>query len=961
MASGGYDGSIRIQAIVDDSKAGKWLEALRKDLLRQTEQVDKQAQAVQKLREQYKKLKSSGQTTKQTKEIEKLTEEVRNAESEIARLDQKRRELEGIGARIAPAFGGEYSPNIKKELDEVAKSIQKINSSVAPARARLEELRVPPGSSEEGIKLAESIKAAEEKLEIFKQHSADTAEKVKEASAEVEGEKQRLQEMAESAQVTDQHIAGLNEELSKLKQRQAELESLGIGLGYTEYDDVTQKIFSVNEELKSYRDNLRNTQPEEQETAAWTEKLKDAMSRLGAGVVGAGKRAASAIGWLKDRVKGLGREKGFDKAGQSAAKFGRRLKSIVAGALFFNIISSGLRELTDQIGKYLTANRDFSTALSKIKSNLLTAFQPIYDTVLPALNALMETLSQVTAQIAAFMARIFGTTADKAQENAEALYEQANATEEAGESAKEAEKFLASFDTIESVGSEKAETSAKEQEELTTPQFDTDFSEIQSPEWLTDFWKPFEESWEQYGVSTLEAFQSALELIGDVVAAIGAAFMNIWTGGEGLTFLNNIQLLLQMVLGIIGDIATAFIAAWNSGAGEAVIGAIFYALNSVFSLILSIGLAFREAWNSGIGVEICNTILSIITNIFIIIGNLANRLREAWEANNNGIKIWSAILEIIKVVLEFLEEITVATLEWSENLDLTPLMSSLVQLLESLAPLLQTIAELVSDFWGNTVLPFLTWVIEEGLPAVISSLSELFYYLADSPDLIVALTELVVAFVAAWKLASAIEAISKLKAETLLLTAILGIFLTLVFDIANAWNDMTGLEKAVSVLGLLAAAAAVAAIAIGALQSALTLGVAAIAIAAGITAITLAVNSATKRANSAASTKSFSGTASEFSTTDLPHLANGAVISPNSEFLAILGDQRSGTNVETPLSTMKQAFLEALSESGVFQMGASSSGDHTTILQIGEQEFGRLVYKLNNQQTQRVGVRLAGV
>lgn len=49
----------------------------------------------------------------------------------------------------------------------------------------------------------------------------------------------------------------------------------------------------------------------------------------------------------------------------------------------------------------------------------------------------------------------------------------------------------------------------------------------------------------------------------------------------------------------------------------------------------------------------------------------------------------------------------------------------------------------------------------------------------------------------------------------------------------------------------------------------------------------------------------------------IPKLAQGAVIPPNKEFLAMLGDQKQGTNIETPLSTMKQAFLEALRESGI--------------------------------------------
>lgn len=47
---------------------------------------------------------------------------------------------------------------------------------------------------------------------------------------------------------------------------------------------------------------------------------------------------------------------------------------------------------------------------------------------------------------------------------------------------------------------------------------------------------------------------------------------------------------------------------------------------------------------------------------------------------------------------------------------------------------------------------------------------------------------------------------------------------------------------------------------------------------------------------------------------DIPALASGAVIPPNRKFLAVLGDQKSGTNVEAPLSTIKQAVMEALAQ-----------------------------------------------
>lgn len=46
----------------------------------------------------------------------------------------------------------------------------------------------------------------------------------------------------------------------------------------------------------------------------------------------------------------------------------------------------------------------------------------------------------------------------------------------------------------------------------------------------------------------------------------------------------------------------------------------------------------------------------------------------------------------------------------------------------------------------------------------------------------------------------------------------------------------------------------------------------------------------------------------------VPHLAEGAVIPPNREFMAVLGDQKSGTNIEAPLSTIQEAVAQAFTE-----------------------------------------------
>lgn len=63
----------------------------------------------------------------------------------------------------------------------------------------------------------------------------------------------------------------------------------------------------------------------------------------------------------------------------------------------------------------------------------------------------------------------------------------------------------------------------------------------------------------------------------------------------------------------------------------------------------------------------------------------------------------------------------------------------------------------------------------------------------------------------------------------------------------------------------------------------------------------------------------------------IPALAKGAVIPANKEFLAVLGDQKHGTNIEAPLDTIKQAnresFLELMSELGLRNRVGNSKGN----------------------------------
>lgn len=70
--------------------------------------------------------------------------------------------------------------------------------------------------------------------------------------------------------------------------------------------------------------------------------------------------------------------------------------------------------------------------------------------------------------------------------------------------------------------------------------------------------------------------------------------------------------------------------------------------------------------------------------------------------------------------------------------------------------------------------------------------------------------------------------------------------------------------------------------------------------------------------------------------------ANGAVLPPNKPFLGILGDQKYGTNVEAPLSTIKQAVAEVMGDMGI-KVVFDVQGDPNRIFKATQKE-ARIYY-----------------
>lgn len=91
----------------------------------------------------------------------------------------------------------------------------------------------------------------------------------------------------------------------------------------------------------------------------------------------------------------------------------------------------------------------------------------------------------------------------------------------------------------------------------------------------------------------------------------------------------------------------------------------------------------------------------------------------------------------------------------------------------------------------------------------------------------------------------------------------------------------------------------------------------------------------------------------------IPRLATGAVIPPNSEFLAILGDQRSGRNLEAPEDLIRQIVQEEAGSAmlAVMQLiqGNTSNQGGDIVIQVDGVTLARIINPYLARENQRIG------
>lgn len=507
------------------------------------------------------------------------------------------------------------------------------------------------------------------------------------------------------------------------------------------------------------------------------------------------------------------------KVAKSAEAFGKRIKSVVQGALVFTVITQGLSKLRDWMSDVVSVNSAASASIAKLKGALLTMVQPLVQIIIPAFTALVKVLTAVVSVIANVVSSLFGSTAKESAGAAKSLNDQKNALQGVGSAAKSAGKQLASFDEINKLSGESGGGS--------------------SADIAPDF-------------SFMDSMSDRLKDIAEDVALIGAGFA-LWKISEKLP-------------GMLGDIGTKV---------------------------------------AGIAIAIGGLLL------------LFDGLKDAWE---NGVD-WGNLTEILAGA---------AAAAFGLYTAFGKVGAGIALVISGAAMIVTAFKDIISNGANlkNTLL-LIAGIVATGLG---------FFFLTGSviPLVIAGIAAVVVAVLG---LTGNLEEFCQNFKENILgglIDFITGVFTG---DWTKAWEGIKKVFKGIwnGIVMIL--------------ESAVNL------IIKGVNWLIGKLNSLLENSLLAKGLDligvEFHGIP-QIPPVKIPRLATGAVIPSNREFLAVLGDQKSGTNIETPLATMVQAFKQALAESGY-------NGGSEAVLVLDKEVLGKVVYRLNKAEGTRIGVNLAEI
>lgn len=719
---------------------------------------------------------------------------------------------------------------------------------------------------------------------------------------------------------------------------------------YDKYATEAKKLKQMNESLGISYNRVKN-------------EFEEYKKRL-LGIDGASKKATNSTKKLGIQMK---------KSQKPTKKYGEALSGVVRRLVMFRLLRSTIslafrsaREGMENLAQYSPeTNKAISNVLSsltQLKNSFATAFSPVAEYASPVLVEFISLLSEAVTWTSQFFAALTGkdtySKATKVEEDYGAALKESN--KQIKEQEKANKKLTYSFDELIQAGnkSDQGKTGyvgPTPDQMFTTEEVSNDIKARADAvkKIFSGLFAPLKESWLDNGPEVIQSltnlFVSAKQLAKDV----GASFMQVWNvESYGKAITDNLLITFANLVQTVANLVTQFDKAWVSGDTGTNI------LRHLGDILVTLSGFFRDAsesikdWSANLDfsplLESFDNVLASANPVVRAIGNLL-----LWFLNN-------VLLPITK---------------WGLEQGLPEVFELIAASLDLLYSVIETLAPTAEWFWNTFLQPFGEWsgkVIIAALKKLVNALLKFSDWIYENQSLVESATVAVLAFFAAWKFLAFLNGVSQIIAKSgelivmflKLIDAIdpvalsISGIISLVAVLARNWDKMTPTERMIS--GLLAAASAVGvlAVALGALSGGVGAAVVAASLAAGIAAATIAIN-AGKRQTQSIYRNAGGGRSAKYAsaaaTYNMPRLATGTVVPPRAgEFAAILGDNKRETEVVSPLSTMKQALKEALAESG-------GSRDITVIMEVDGRRFGQAVYKANNEEKQRVGVRMVTV
>ena len=584
----------------------------------------------------------------------------------------------------------------------------------------------------------------------------------------------------------------------------------------------------------------------------------------------------------------------FDKGERSARSFGTRIWEIGKSALVFNVISAGLRGAVSYMGKALRTNAQYTAQMAKLKAALLTAFQPIYEFVLPGLIFVLKVLTACVQLLAQFLSWLTGKSLSQSAKNAKDLYNQANAMDAVGEAAEKATKSLAGFDEINRLGETDISVG-----ELDTGIIAPDFSDLENG----------------------TALEGTLKDIAELVLAIGAGFL-AWKIASKFT--DNLRVIAGVALAVGGAAMYAFnwFDAWQNGIEW---GDLRDMLLGMAATVGGLTMAFGTT-GGAIGLLITSLgLLGVAMHEWITTGQLTNEALATLEIGIMGVGVALSLLtgSWIPLLVAAIVALVVAIGTRAEEIRAH---------LQRLDDWLQNV---FAVDWATVFGP----VIGNILNLFLSNVKQVWDRLKTILDGI--LIFLGGVFTGDWKRAwSGVTSIFKDEFNAIKSAAnqTMNFILNLINKVVNAIANMISRIRAARSVASSSGSGFSGYFAKG---GTLRSGWGIVG-EAGPEIIRMV------------------GGKAVITPLDIPYLAQGAVLPANKPFMAMVGDQKHGTNIEAPLATIQEAVATVMDD----HIGAMLAGfeavvqaiqDKNMVVSIGDSEIGEAAARYSRRIALRRG------